>query len=192
MRLCALNTGPPAYVGRLTKYNTLTGNTWGVLSPVFTRNHPPGASRIGEHGGWEMLRNCTLLLSFILAGCATVHQEDIDAWAGRPVSDLDRHPIFMTFPVVRTTTPDGTEVRDYVNGKTVAQCSSGGSVFSGYVSTAAYSGFTNCMQNFAACHGIFYIKNGTVDHVSAIGTGGMHCYTDASLRPGFSGSANIR
>src|ERR1700674_448978 len=33
------------HVGRLTKYNTLTGNTWGVLSPVFTRNHPPGTSR---------------------------------------------------------------------------------------------------------------------------------------------------
>jgi hypothetical protein len=110
-------------------------------------------------------------------------------WAGRPVSDLEKHPILMTFPVVRTTATDGTEIRDYVNGKTVSQCSSGGTVFAGYVSMATYSGFTNCMQNLAACHGIFYIKNGIIDHVSAIGTGGMRCYTDATLRPTFSGSA---
>jgi hypothetical protein len=125
-------------------------------------------------------------------GCATVHQEDLDAWVGHPVSDLDKHPIFLTFPVVRTTTPDGTEIRDYVNGRNVAQCSSGGTVFAGQVNMATYNTFTNCMQNFAACHGIFYIKAGVVDHVSAIGTGGLRCYTNESMRPGFSGSANIR
>jgi hypothetical protein len=38
---------------------------------------------------------------------------------------------------------------------------------------ATYSGFTNCMQNLAACHGIFYVKSGIIDHVSAVGTGGM-------------------
>ena len=43
------------HVGRLTKYNTLTGNTWGVSSPVFTRNHPPGTSRSGERGGRSSL-----------------------------------------------------------------------------------------------------------------------------------------
>ena len=139
-----------------------------------------------------MLRVSTLFLLLLFAGCATVHQEDLDAWAGHPVSDLEKHPILMTFPVVRTTVTDGTEIRDYVNGKTVSQCSGGGTVFAGYVSMATYNGFTNCMQNFAACHGIFYIKNGIIDHVSAIGTGGMRCYTDATLRPTFSGSANIR
>jgi hypothetical protein len=121
-----------------------------------------------------------------------VHPEDLDAWAGHPVSDLDKHPILLTFPVVRTTAADGTEIRDYVNGRNVAQCSGGGTVFAGQVSMATYSTFTNCMQNFAACHGIFYVKNGVIDHVSAIGTGGMRCYTDASMRPGFSGSANVR
>jgi hypothetical protein len=132
------------------------------------------------------------VLALTLAGCATVHQEDLDAWAGRPVSDLDKHPIFVTLPVVRTVTQDGTEIRDYVNGRNVASCSSGGSVFAGQVNYATYNGFTNCMQNFAACHGIFYIKNGVVQNVSAIGTGGMRCYTNESMRPGFSGSANIR
>ncbi len=139
-----------------------------------------------------MFRICAVLLALVIAGCASVHQEDLDAWAGHPVSDLDKHPIFLTFPVVRTTTTDGTEIRDYVNGRNVSQCSSGGTVFAGQVSMAAYNSFTNCMQNFAACHGIFYIQNNIIEHVSAIGTGGMRCYTDASSRPGFSGSANIR
>jgi hypothetical protein len=127
-----------------------------------------------------------------VASCATVHQEDLDSWSGHPVADLDKHPIFLTFPVVKTVTPDGTEMRDYVNGRNVASCSSGGSVFAGPVNYATYTGFTSCMQNFAACHAIFTIKNGVIQSVSAIGTGGMRCYTNETVRPGFSGSANIR
>ena len=92
-----------------------------------------------------MLRGSILGVLLVFTGCATVHQEDLDAWAGRPVSDLEKHPILMTFPVVRTMASDGTEIRDYVNGKTVSQCSSGGAAFAGYVSMATYSGFTNCM-----------------------------------------------
>ena len=57
---------------------------------------------------------------------------------------------------------------------------------------ATYGSFANCMQGFAACHAVFYIKNGVIDHVSAIGTGGMRCYTNETIRPGFSGSANVR
>jgi hypothetical protein len=139
-----------------------------------------------------MNRVCAALVLLMSTGCASVHQEDLDEWAGHPVSDLEKHPIFVTLPVVRTTATDGTEIRDYVNGRNVAQCSSGGTVFAGQVTMTTYNGFTNCMQNFAACHGIFYIKKGVIEHVSAIGTGGMRCYTDASSRPGFSGSANIR
>jgi hypothetical protein len=159
------------------------------------RRLPPliPSSRTEERGDGGMFRTYSALLLFLtVAGCATVHQEDLDVWVGHPVLDLDKHPILLTFPVVRTTAADGTEIRDYVNGRSVAQCSGGGSVFAGQVSMATYSGFTNCMQQFAACHGIFYIKNGVIDHVSAIGTGGLRCYTDASMRPGFSGSANVR
>jgi hypothetical protein len=159
-----------------------------LCSRAITRPAPAGAGNAGR----GTLRVSILGVLLVFTGCATVHQEDLDAWGGRPVSDLEKHPILVTFPAVRTMASDGTEIRDYVNGKTVSQCSSGGTVFAGYVSMATYSGFTNCMQNFAACHGIFYIKNGVIDHVSAIGTGGTRCYTDASLRPTFSGSANIR
>ena len=140
-----------------------------------------------------MLRTPTAcMLCFVLIACASVHQEDLDAWAGRPVSDLEKHPIFLTFQMVRTVASDGTEIRDYVNSRNVVSCSSGGNVFSGTINLATYNSFSSCMQNRAACHAIFYIKNGVVDHVSGAGTGGMRCMTDETFRPGFTGVATIR
>ena len=94
--------------------------------------------------------------------------------------------------VVRTRTADGTEIRNYVNGRNVASCSGGGTVFAGYVDMATYSRFSNCVQTFAACNNIFYINDGVVTQYTPIGTGGMRCYTDERLRPGFVGAANIR
>jgi hypothetical protein len=138
-----------------------------------------------------MTRICASALLLALCSCASVHQEDLDAWIGHPVSDLEKHPLAVTVPAVRTVTSDGTEIRDYVNGRNIAKCSGGGSVFAGQVSFATYNSFSSCAQNFAACHTIFYIKNGVIDHVSAIGTGGMHCYTNETMRPNFSGSANV-
>ena len=52
----------------------------------------------------------------VLEGCAAVHQEDLDAWRGVPVSELEAQPFFLTLPVVRTVTSDGTEIRRYVKG----------------------------------------------------------------------------
>jgi hypothetical protein len=135
---------------------------------------------------------CALATALCFAGCASVHQEDLDAWAGWPVSDLEKHPVFLTMKVVRTTASDGTEIRNYVNGRNVAECSSGGTAFTGQVDFARYTNFISCMQRFAACNNIFYIKNGIVERYSPIGTGGAGCYSDASTRPGFAGAANIR
>lgn len=57
---------------------------------------------------------------------------------------------------------------------------------------ATYNSFSNCMQNFAACNNIFYIKDGYVQQYTAIGTGGVRCYTNEALRPGFRGSTNFQ
>jgi hypothetical protein len=135
------------------------------------------------------------VFALALASCAMtmrVHQEDMQSWVGVPVAELDRHPIFLTMQVVRTRTSDGTEIRNYVNGRNVASCSGGGSAFAGYVDMTTYSQFTDCMQTFAACNNIFYIKGGVVTQYSPIGTGGMRCYTTEQLRPGFVGAANVR
>jgi hypothetical protein len=132
-----------------------------------------------------------ILLLWLSAGCATVHQEDLDAWEGQPVSVLDKYPVFLTMRSVRTVTADGTEIRNYVNGAAVTSCGGGGDVFSGSVNSATYDQFSSCVARTAACNGIFYIKNGIVQKVTAIGTGGMRCYTDFRTRPDFSGSTNI-
>lgn len=130
-------------------------------------------------------------LAFVVASCATVRQEDLQSWVGRPVDELDKHPVFLTLQVVRTRTADGTEIRNYVNGRNTVSCSDGGMVTAGYLDTASYSRFSSCMQSFPACNNIFYIKNGVVTQYSPIGTGGAHCCTNEKLRPGFTGSGNF-
>jgi hypothetical protein len=130
----------------------------------------------------------SLVLALTLNGCAMrqVHQEDIDAWRGHPVADLEKHPVFITMRQVRFTASDGTLIVDVVNSRNVATCSGGGTTYGG-----SYNDFMNCMQHVTACHAVFYVRGGTIESVSAIGTGGMRCYTDATFRPGFSGVANI-
>jgi hypothetical protein len=60
-----------------------------------------------------------LLGSLMVAGCMTVRQEDLASWEGAPVSALNAQPFFLTRPMVRTVTADGTEIRNYVNGASV-------------------------------------------------------------------------
>ena len=134
------------------------------------------------------------IISFciFLAGCVGVRQVDVDAWAGRPVLDLEVHPFFLTVPVVKTVASDGTEIWNYVNGANIGGCYGAGSINLGYVNSAQYSEFSSCVAKFAACNNIFYIKDATVLRYSPIGTGGMRCMTNASLQPGFKGTVNIR
>jgi hypothetical protein len=129
-----------------------------------------------------------------VAGCATptrvVRQPDLDAWVGRPVSDLDKHPIFLTMRVVKTRAADGTEIRNYVNGSSASSCSTLGSA-NAYLNTADYDSFTNCMQTFEACNNVFYINKGVISRYTPIGTSGAHCYTDDRSRPDFAGATNL-
>jgi hypothetical protein len=121
---------------------------------------------------------CALPLT--LASCSigptpAVRQEDPQSWVGAPVAQLDKHPVFLTMHMVRTRMADGTEIRDYVNGHDFASCSGGGNVVAGYVDMATYNSFSSCMQSFAACHNIFYIKNDVVTQYLSIGSGGAQC-----------------
>ena len=38
-----------------------------------------------------------------------MRQADLDAWVGQPVAALETHPFFVTVPVVKTVSSDGTE-----------------------------------------------------------------------------------
>ncbi|WP_136626624.1 hypothetical protein [Bradyrhizobium macuxiense] len=139
-----------------------------------------------------------LMLSLSLTGCLSVRQEDVDAWTGRPVGELDVHPVFLTMKMMRTVTPDGTEIRNYVNSKDVMSCGGGGAVTpgfkpQGYSAIAApttYSSNVMCTSSTPTCNNLFYIKGGIVQRFTPVGSGGARCFTDERMRPGFSGPVN--
>lgn len=135
---------------------------------------------------------CAVLSLTLVAGCATVRQVDLDAWVDQPLAALETHPIFITVPVVKTVASDGTQIWNYVNGANLGQCSGGGNVWGTQINYAAYSQFASCVQRFAACNNIFYIRDGKILRYTPVGTGGARCYTTEQLQPQFRGPVNIR
>jgi hypothetical protein len=127
------------------------------------------------------------LLAASLIGCATVHPEDTEAWVGQPVALLEKHPLFLTMQVVKTRASDGTEIWNYVSGRDISTCSQDGTIFGRPVSWATYSGFANCTSRFAACNNIFYIKDGRVQRVVVMASGGAQCSTDKRFLPTYTG-----
>ena len=141
-----------------------------------------------------MLRNriALFIIATAIVACATVRQEDLDAWVDQPIAALETHPIFVTIPVVKTMASDGTEIWNYVNGANLGQCSGGGTIWGKQLNNTSYSQFASCVQRFAACNNIFYIRDGKVQRYTPVGTGGASCFTTAQLQPQFRGSTNIR
>lgn len=115
---------------------------------------------------------------FLLAGCATVRQQDLDAWVGVPVEALDTHSFFITVPMFRTRTDSGIEIRNYANGRDVAQCfgNASASRAGNFVNANA---FTTCSSGRIVCNNIFYIKDGKVIEYAPTG----RCYTDETVQP---------
>ena len=139
------------------------------------------------------MKRLFVLAAVTLFGCATVRQADLDSWVGQPVSRLETHPLFLTIPVVKTQASDGTEIWNYVNGANVGMCFGGGNINTSMnINYAAYSSFNNCISRFGACNNIFYIKDGYVTRYTPIGSGGVRCYTDETVRPGHSNPTNYR
>jgi hypothetical protein len=132
-----------------------------------------------------------LVALLCLSGCATVRPEDLAAWKGRPVADLDKHPVFATMRLVRSHAADGTEIRNYVNGTTGVSCSG---TDSGQVigSTALVNQSGACISSTPACINIFHVNNGVFESYTPIGTGGARCYTDERAQPAFRGATNVR
>jgi hypothetical protein len=127
-------------------------------------------------------KKCIAIAAFtlVLTGCATVRQQDIDAWVGMPVEALDTHSFFITLPMVKTVTNSGIEIRNYPNKRNIGQCfGSGGLNSNRSLNYAAYNSFATCSSGLVGCDNIFYIKNGVV--VEYVPTG--RCYTDETVRP---------
>ena len=133
-----------------------------------------------------------ILVVLLLAGCAGIRQEDLDAWVGQPVLQLDKHPMFLTMPVVKTIATDGTEIRNYVNGRNFQDCwaQNSGNVTGNanpqggsYVDYASFNSSMNCSSGFMACNNLFYIKGGIVERYLPVGSGGARCFTDDRAKP---------
>ncbi len=116
-----------------------------------------------------------IFVTLSLEACVTVQQGDLDAWVGQPISALESHPIFLTIPVIKSRTSDGTEIWNYANGGRAMNCSG-----------------SDCFMRDAACNNVFYIRDGRVLRYTPVGTGGVRCYTTEQLRPGFNAPVNIR
>jgi hypothetical protein len=124
------------------------------------------------------MRGMVLFMAFLLAGCATVRQQDLDAWKDVPVEALDTHSLFITMPMYRTISSSGIEIRNYVNSREVASCYSGGSgVVNGNIVNA--NRFTTCSSNHIACNNIFYVKDGKVLEYVPRG----RCKTNETVQP---------
>ncbi len=135
-----------------------------------------------------------ICITLVFGACSIfngVRQEDLDAWVGQPVSTLEKHPFFLTRPVIRTRASDGTEIWNYVNGRNIEACSASGSLYGRLVDHATYSRHSHCMQSVAACNNIFYIKNGIVERYVPVGTGGLRCMTSEELKPNKTGPMNL-
>lgn len=125
-----------------------------------------------------MRKMITAALVVLVAGCATVRQQDLDAWVGVPVEALDTHSFFITVPMNRSITSTGIEVRNYSNGKSVSNCFTNASAGK-YGNKASGSAFTTCSSDDIVCNNIFYIKDGKVIEYAPTG----RCMTDERVQP---------
>ena len=116
----------------------------------------------------------------MMSGCAdpVVRQQDLDVWVGMPVAALDTQPLFVKIQMVRTTTDNGVEIRNYASGRGFASCAGIGSAIAvgSYVSADA---FANCTSGWTGCNNIFRIRDGKVLEYAPTG----RCYTNESVWP---------
>ena len=126
---------------------------------------------------------CTAAVAASLSACLSVRQADLDAWVGQPVAALEAHPVFVTLPVVKTVDSDGTEIWNFVDGANIGRCFSASSDSSTQLAYGAYTQFSSCMQQFAACNNVFRIRDGKVLSYAPVGSGGIRCHTTERLRP---------
>ena len=128
------------------------------------------------------------LLAAPLVGCATVHPEDTEAWVGQPLSVLEKQPLFLTMQVVKTQASDGTDIWNYVTGQGATSCIGDGTWFGGRrIGWGTYMSFTDCTSRVQACNNIFYIRDGRVQRVVVMASGGAQCSTDRRFRPSYAG-----
>ncbi len=130
------------------------------------------------------MRLIILLITVLLTSCATVRQSDLDAWAGVPVIALDTHSLLLGYPMIKTFTDTGIEIRIYSEKIGVSSCAGSGFGSANLqrgstLSSANFTAYQSCTSRLVGCDGIFYIRDGKVIEAKVAGS----CYTDKSYRP---------
>lgn len=128
------------------------------------------------------MRQFLIFLALALSACATVRQQDLDAWVGVPVEALDTHSFFLTLPSIKTITDSGIEIRVYPNKQAISNCGNFGTGTinsNGYMAFGNFQNFRACSSNLVGCDNIFYIKDRKVLEYKPVG----RCYTDDRVRP---------
>jgi hypothetical protein len=124
----------------------------------------------------------SFFIVLFISGCAfkSVRQQDLNAWEGVSVEELDRHSLFLTLPLIKTKTESGVEIRVYPNKVNLGSCYGSGSVnTNGYLNYSQFSMYQNCSSQLVGCDNIFYIKDKKVLEYKPVG----RCYTDETVQP---------
>ena len=95
-----------------------------------------------------------------------------------PAEALDTHSFFITVPMYKTVTESGIEIRNYANGKDIAQCFGSGNAYASGSNVSANT-FSTCSSGRIVCNNIFYIKQGVVIEYAPTG----RCYTNEMVQP---------
>ncbi len=119
-----------------------------------------------------------LLCAVFLSGCATVRQQDLDAWTGMPIEALETHSFFVTVPLYKTKTESGIEIWNFANGADVASCF-GNAYARGSNRYVNVNSFSTCSSDRVVCNNLFYIKDKIVLEYKPSG----RCMTAEFLQP---------
>lgn len=116
------------------------------------------------------------LAALTVAGCATVRQADLDAWVSVPVVYLESHSLFSTLPVKVTPAPGGGEIRNYMNGADVQNCTA---TVSAPKNMRFATADETCVTTRVGCNNRFLVRDGKVVEYRPVG----QCKTDERVRP---------
>lgn len=120
----------------------------------------------------EGMRWMMLIAVLASVGCRGVRQDDLNAWIGVHVNEVQTHALFSTIPKSVEDMGGGKQLWTYSNcgtGRTVTVCTPVGQ---NVVCSGGHE-YTSC------CHNQFFVER---DRVSGYRVTGK-CYTDCSIRP---------
>lgn len=105
-----------------------------------------------------------------------IRPEDVSAWEGQPISELEMQPLFSTLPRDRRVLSDGREIWDFTNCASATSERQCRAMVNGNMVWSRCAGGETVT---ACCHNQFIIRANTVESFRPVGS----CLTDCTTRP---------